>query len=434
MNKFNVLTTSLGNTLEWFDFGLFIFLAPIIGSTFFPHQSTFINTIDALMVFAAGFICRPIGGLIFGHFGDTRGRSTILRISVLMITLTTLLVGLLPSYQSAGYFAPIIFILLRLLQGISIGGEYSGVMIYLAESAPVNRRGFMTSFAATGANSGFLLATLAYVILQFFFKNAIIQAWAWRIPFLLAGIPGSFILYNRFRLPETKAYTQLEITNQIEKKPFIVALNQAPFQLMKIMGLACMNSSFYYVFFGFMTTYLHHYIGIPLKTALNIQTIGLITMLVVVPIAGFCGDKSSRKIMMVTTACGVILLTIPLFHMLQIHSTLVILFAIMLAAILSSFDQGNSLTAVVENCPANVRYSGIAFAYNVGTALFGGTAPVIVTLLTEKFGLMGPAYYLMGMASITLFASLNLIGRNKTVEPLIMNKNQDEHLTAAVAN
>lgn len=421
MKKNQIIITGLGNTLEWFDFGLFIFMAPLIGAAFFPQQSAAMATLDALMVFAAGFICRPLGGIFFGHYGDTRGRAKILRLSILMITLSTLLIGVLPSYQTAGIIAPVLFALLRLIQGLSIGGEYSGVMIYLAESAPKKQRGFITSFAATGANAGFLLATVSYIILKACFTSADIAAFAWRIPFLLAGLPGTLVLYYRFKLSETRVYAQIKSTHHIEEQPFFAALKYAPYQLLKIAGLACMSSSFYYVFFGYMPTYLNQSIGLPLGTALRMQTVCLIAMFFIVPFAGFCGDYFSRKKMLVLTSLGIILLSIPCFYLIQTHSLIAVMTALSMATVLSSYDQGNSLTAVVENCPPNVRYSGIAFSYNIGMALFGGTAPLVVTALIGKFGLLSPAYYLMAMAGISLFAAANLLGKNQSADMLAIH-------------
>ncbi len=421
MQKKQVLTTSLGNTLEWFDFGLFIFMAPIIGAKFFPQHDGITNTIDALMVFAAGFICRPLGGILFGHMGDTRGRAQTLRLAVLLIAVSTLLVGILPSYNSIGILAPIIFTLLRLAQGISIGGEYSGVMIYLAESAPQKQRGFITSFAATGANLGFLLATISYMLLSLCLQKSAIADWGWRLPFIFAGLPGLIILYYRFKLKETRVYSYLKSRHHVESTPFLVALKYAPWQLLKILGLTCMSSSFYYVFFGFMPTYLEMYIGIPMQTALKIQSGFLISMLFIVPFAGYCGDYFTRKKMLMLTAAAIITLVLPCFYLLQTHMMTGILLSLGIATIISSFDQGNSLTAVVENCPSNVRYSGIAFSYNLGMALFGGTAPLIVTLFTQRLGLIAPAYYLMFMASISLIAVSTLLSHNRSVESISVN-------------
>ena len=418
MKKIQVIASSIGNTLEWFDFGLFIFMAPLIGSKFFPHQSASMATLDALIVFSAGFICRPLGGILFGHFGDTRGRAKTLRISVLFITLPTLLVGIMPSYEAIGVLSPILFTLLRLVQGLSIGGEYSGVMVFLAESAPSHRRGFITSFAATGANLGFLLATLSFMLLNRFVTTDAIDDWAWRLPFIFAGLPGAVIIYYRFKLTETHIYAHLQKQNRLEAHPFIAAIKYAPYQLLKILGMTCMGSTFYYVFFGYMPTYLEQYVGFPLKKALTLQSGLLIAMLFIVPLAGLCGDYFSRKRMLILTALGIMVLVVPCFYLLQTNSTLAVIGALSLATLLSSFDQGNTLTAVVENCPENVRYSGIAFAYNLGMALFGGTAPLIVTLLTERVNPLAPAGYLFFMASITLLTATTLLSNNKHLRAL----------------
>lgn len=418
MNKKQVMITSLGNTLEWLDFGLFILMAPIIGAAFFPEQTTSRSTVEALLVFAIGFICRPLGGLLFGYYGDKHGRTKPLRFSVLVITVATLLIGLLPNYQSIGIFSTILFILIRLVQGISIGGEYSGVMIYLAETAPPNRRGLITSFAAMGANVGFFLATLSYVILKIFYSEEIIFSWAWRIPFLLAGIPGSMVLFYRFRLTETKVYSYLRYQHQIPSNPLSLLIKNAPFQVLKIIGLTCMSSSIYYVFFGYMPTYLAHYIHIPLYTSLIMQAFLLVAMLFFVPLAGLCGDYFSRKRMLILTAISIMMLAIPCFYLLQMFSMTAVMCSLTIAAVLSAFDQGNSLAAVVENCPENVRYTGVAFSYNLGMAIFGGSAPLVATLLTEKIGMIAPAYYLIFMAGVSFIAALTLLSHNQSFSAL----------------
>ena len=393
-------------------------MAPIIGAKFFPQASAGNATIDTLMVFAAGFLCRPLGGIFFGYFGDTRGRAKTLRISILIITISTFLVGVIPSYEEIGPTAPTLFILLRLIQGLSIGGEYSGIIIYLAESSPPNKRGLTTSFAAIGANLGFLLATVTLMLLHLFFNDGAITAWAWRLPFLLIGLPGSLIIYYRFKLSETPVYSQLQKKQLLEPIPFIAAIKFAPYQLLKILGLTCMGSTFYYVFFGYMPTYLERHMGFSLANALTIESFMLIIMLFTVPLAGMCGDYFTRKKMIQITSIAILFLVLPCFYLLQFKSLLLVLLSLGIATILSSLEQGNTLTAIVENCPANVRYSGIAFSYNFGNALFGGSSPLVVTLLAEKISLITPAYYLIFMAGMTLITAKTLLSNNQSLGPL----------------
>ena len=393
-------------------------MAPILGAKFFPQTSASNSIIEVLIVFALGFLCRPIGGILFGYFGDTRGRAMALRVSMLMISLSTFLVGLLPSYEDAGMIAPIVFILLRFIQGLSIGGEYSGVMIYLAESAPADKRGFITSFAAVGANLGFLLATLTLMLLHLCFTETTVASWAWRVPFLFIGLPGLLLIYYRFKLPETPVYSELQKKHRLVAIPVIAAIKLAPYQLLKIFGLTCMGSTFYYVFFGYMPTYLEKYIGFSVNEALAIVSIMLMAMLFTVPLAGMSGDYFTRKKMLIVTAIITILLVVPCFYLLQFHSVLLALISLGTATVLSSFDQGNTLAVVVENCPENVRYSGIAFSYNLGNALFGGSAPLIVTLMTEKIGLISPAYYLILMTCLSLMTATTLLSNNKSLGPI----------------
>lgn len=410
----NIITSSLGNTLEWFDFGLFIFLAPIIGEQFFPTSDPHTATIAAFSVFAGGFICRPIGGIIFGHFGDRYGRINPLRLSILIITLSTLFIGLLPSYQTAGILAPILFTLLRLLQGISIGGEYSGVMTYLAESAPPKKRGFVTSFAATGANMGFLLATVSLALMQSHLTEQSIQAWGWRLPFIFIGLLGSFITYYRLKLLETPVYQHLIKTQHVKKIPLLAALRHAPKKLLTIVGLGGMSCAFFYVFFGCMPNYLHHHSALSSSEISLFESLSLTVMLFLVPLASIAGDRFGRKNMLIITTLCMFLFVIPGFYLLLNPAPSYVLLALCLAVIFSSMDQGNTLTAVVESCPSDVRYSGVAFAYNLSSAIFGGLSPLIVITLTTVFDPIAPAYYIVITSLMGLLAALSLSSHSQS--------------------
>ena len=288
-------------------------------------------------------------------------------------------------------------------------------MVYLAESAPYKKRGFITSFAATGANLGFLLATLVCMLLTLCFSEEIIKDWVWRLPFLFVGIPGTFIIYYRFKLAETTVYTRLKRLHLLSDNPLITAFKVAPLQLVKILGLTCMSSTFYYFFVGYIPTYLERYKGFSLKTGLFLQSMMLIGMLLIVPLGGLCGDYFSRKRVMIFTCIAILSLIFPCFYLLQSQSLLLIALALSIATILSSLDQSNTMTAAVENCPENVRYSGIAFSYNLGNALFGGTTPVIVTLLIDNISSLAPSYYLFFMASISLVTATTLLTKNQSL-------------------
>ena len=415
-----LLITSLGNTIEWFDFGLFIYLAPLIGEKFFPSEGALNTTLAAFGVFAIGFICRPLGGIIFGYAGDTTGRAKTLRISIILISISTLLIGFLPSYENIGISAPIIFILLRMFQGISIGGEYSGIIIYLAESSSKEERGFFTSFAAISANLGFLSATLVLMLLRLVFDAEEVHSWAWRLPFILLGLIGTLLLYYRFNLAETPIFSELREKQLLEKQPLLKALRYSWRSLLKIFGLTCMSATLYYIFFGFIpnqislqtATFDKH------KIALLLQSASLLLMIFLVPMTAKLGDHFGRKRLLIFTTLASIVLAIPAF--LLLYSSLLgsVALAFFIATCLSSFDQGNTLGAIVENCLPNVRYSGIAFSYNLGNAIFGGTAPFIALMLSDRFGYLAPAYYLMALSGFSLLAASTLLGKGKEARAL----------------
>ena len=407
MKNSQVTISAFGNILEWLDFGLFIFLAPIIADQFFPADEEIYSVISTFSVFAAGFICRPIGGIIFGYIGDKYGRANPLRLSILLISITTFSVGLLPVYAKIGFLAPVIFTVLRLLQGIAIGGECSGILVYLAESAKKQRRGFITSFAATGANIGFLLASLIVLGLQHYLSKVEMGAWGWRLPFLFIGFIGSVLAYFRLKLLETPAFKYLQKSNQVTDKPLSLALRTSYRSLLRIFGLNCMSASFFYVFFGFMPEYLQTYINISSQEAYILEVLALSSMLVLVPIMGFLGDRFGRKNMLLVTTFGMVVLSWPMFYMLQKGFSFLVI-ALACATLISTVEQGSTPATIVENCPLDVRYSGIAFAYNIGAAIFGGFSPLIVIWLTTFFNLAAPGFYIMLTSLVGFMTVLSL--------------------------
>lgn len=411
MKKQDIAAASLGNIIEWFDFGLFIYFAPIIGEIYFPMTNPASSTLAAFTVFVTGYICRPLGGIIFGFFGDTAGRVKSLRSSIFIMSMATFIISILPGEKVIGIAAPIIFIFIRMLQGISAGGEYCGVMIYLAESAPFSKRGFITSFAGSSASLGFLLATLMIILLRTTVSEQDINNWGWRISFALLGLIGIIIFIFRLRLSETQAYKYLLSNNHIDQKPLIAALRYTPKSLLKIFFLTCISSTFYILFFGYMPEYIKQVSHIPLLTAFNIQAGMLSAMLILIPCGGILGDYYGRKNMLILTCTAMILLAYPFFYLLNTQNYFLILLALSTATLLSALDQGCNLAAFVENCPIDVRYSGLGFAYNMGNALFGGTTPLVISLLISHASTMAPAYYLIACGCISLLAIFTLLQR-----------------------
>jgi len=399
----SILSSSLGNILEWYDFGLFTIFSSLFSRIFFPEQNPEVAFIATVSIFAVGFICRPIGALIFGYLGDTVGRAKTLRLSILMIAIPTLLIGCLPSYQHIGIVAPILLTLIRIWQGISIGGEYSGNIIYLAEIAPVHYRATFTSLGSTGANIGVLLAALIGLLCSYLFSETTLATWGWRIPYLISGLLCIFIYSFRLRIHETQVFEYLKQKKMLVSNPIKTALTQDYWLILRTVGLVCMGTVFYYFCFIYLPLYLHQHSQISIHTLSMTISILIALMIVLVPLAGWVCDKIGRRKMLLLNAALVAIGVIPGFYLLQLDHFYLCITVLFLFTLVSSLEQGTTSVAVVENFPPPARYTGLSFGYNVGNGLLGGTVPLICAwLLTYSNFSLAPAFYIAFCALITL--------------------------------
>jgi MFS transporter, MHS family, proline/betaine transporter len=399
----SIIAASFGNILEWYDFALFTAYASVLAKLFFPETDRYAGTLAIFGIFAAGFICRPLGAIVFGHFGDKLGRLKTLRASILCIAIPTLLIGCLPTYSSIGLWAAVLLVILRLFQGLCLGGEYTGIIIYLTEMAPDKHRGFLASFAGTGANLGILLATLMVGTLATVTSPAVIQDWAWRVPFLLGGVLGLLVYFLRLGLKETQVFEHLAQNAQLATLPIREVLQKAPWQVLRIVGLVCMGSTFYYLCFVYLTTYLTEISRLSQQHAAQLQSFFILLMLLLVPLCGILADRIGRRRMFLWIIALIMLTVAPGFYLLSTGHLPFILVTLAVFSLISSMEQGTTSATVVENFPARLRYTGIALGYNFGNALFGGTAPLIAAwLMKATNNPISPAFYLMFAASITL--------------------------------
>lgn len=400
----SIVGSSIGNILEWYDFGLFAIYSPLFARLFFPTNDPHVALITIFSVFAVGFLCRPLGALIFGYMGDKQGRVKTLRLSILMITIPTLLVGCLPTYATAGILAPILLVMIRIWQGISLGGEYSGTIIYLAETAPSHRRGFITSFAGTGANVGILLAALVSAATSTFLSDPMFEKWGWRLPYVISGLICLFVYATRLQMKETDVFNYLKSKKLLANNPISIAFKNNIPQMLRTIGLVCMGSTFYYLCFIYMPTFLTQYLHFSLSKATSLMTVFIAAMALLVPIAGLLCDHFGRRKMLLFNAGLVILIAVPGFYFLMNQSIAWVILILSLFTIASSLEQAATSIAVVENFPIPARYTGLSFSYNVGAAIFGGTTPLICEWLVNKtqYPLM-PAIYAVICALITGF-------------------------------
>lgn len=412
----SIISCSFGNIIEWYDFGLFTIFSTLFSRLFFPVKDTHTALIATFGIFSIGFFCRPLGAMIFGYLGDKFGRASTLRLSILMISIPTLLIGCLPTYHQVGILAPILLTLIRMWQGISIGGEYSGNMIYLAETAPIQYRATFTSLASMGANIGVLLAAFVGMITSQLFTNADLESWGWRIPYLVTGI-FCLILYKfRLRIQETQVFEYLKAKNELAKNPIKFVFKDNTAQLLRTFGLVCMGSTFYYFCFiylpVFFTQHLHfsiHYISILMSLLIGL-------MILLVPFAGWICDKMGRRKMLLFNSALITLTIVPGYYLLQYNYFILFVMVLLLFTVASSLEQGTTSVAVVENFPPPARYTGLSLGYNIGNGLLGGTVPFICEWLIYKTSYsLAPAIYVAMFAAITYLVVVWFVPETKRI-------------------
>lgn len=401
-----VTTSMIGNLFEWYDFALFGYFAPIIGSLFFPSEDKTVQLISAFGVFAAGFLVRPIGGVIFGHIGDRMGRKKALVLTILLMAIPTAIIGLLPTYESIGVWAPILLVFMRMLQGISMGGNYGGSITFTTEHTDPARRGLIGSFAVTSCLIGILLGSATAAIFANIFGDAELAAWAWRIPFLLGIVICLVGFYMRRSIPESPEYVEVEETGHLSTHPLVEVFTSHGRTMFKVILAVMLHDLSFYILFVYMATHLSEQLGLPKSTALTINSINLLFVSFFTVFAGWLSDKIGRKVVLSISAALFVVLTIPLLSIVNTSSdTTVILVAQMILAIAVGGYFGPLPALLVESYPTEVRFSAVAITTNISGSLFGGTAPILIAYLISITGQnMVPAYYLTGGAVVALIS------------------------------
>ena len=419
-----VFGVTAGNMIEWFDFALYSSLATTIGAVFFRTEDHATQLLSIYATFAAGFLIRPIGSFVFGPIGDRYGRRTALTLSIALMSVATFCIALLPGYDTIGAAAPVLLLCIRLLQGLSTGGEYGGSCTFIAEHAPDARRSFFTSWLEFGNISGFLLGGAVVNALTFGLGETTMAAWGWRIPFAIAGLTGLVALYLRLNVDESPVFLQLQENEAVQKshaeKRSLVGLLIAEWpQLLKCAGLTAVFNITYYVALGYVPGYLADVVGHPVAFGNLLAMVATLVMLALIPVSGLLADRFGG-VTMIRIGCLLIIVgAIPAFMLLKSDSVAIVFLALMMLVMTQLFFEGAMPATLVSLFRAPVRYSGLAISYNVAVSLLGGTAPLINTWLIHKTGNpIIPAYYLMGGAVLGLVA-LKFV-KDRTGKPLPM--------------
>lgn len=412
INKRSIVAGAIGNMLEWYDFAVFGFFAAAIGGQFFPSDDRIAALLNTFAVFAVGYLARPLGGVLFGYFGDRIGRKRALQVSIIAMAVPTSLIAVLPTHAEIGVWAAVLLALLRLAQGFSVGGELIGSICYLFELAPRGRRGFYGSFTVFSTVGGMLLGSAVATALNALLEPEAIAAWGWRLPFL-GGIVLGLVGWNlRRRLHETPEFEAIEEAGRTVAHPEFRALRQMPVEIFQIGAMVLLLGVGIYTLFIWMPTYLTHIVTPPVPHALVVNTTAMVLMIALMPAAGVLSDRLGYKTVLVAAMLATAIVVYPLFVWIDGASVTAMVVAMAVFAVLSGFLQGATPVALAAQFPVEIRFSAMALGYNVSMAIFGGTAPYVATWLIRETGsLASPAWYLAAVAVVSAVATLALKGR-----------------------
>ena len=406
-----IAASAIGNATEWFDYGIYAYGITYISAALFPG-STEEATLFALATFAISFLVRPLGGLFWGPLGDRLGRKAVLAVTILMMSGATLLVGLIPSYDTIGFWAPTFLIILRMVQGFSTGGEYGGAATFMAEYAPDKRRGFYGSFLEFGTLSGFALGALLMLGFSLALGDDTMHSWGWRLPFLVAAPLGLVGMYLRSKMEDTPVFRELDTAGKTEdetRTQFRDLLIGYWKPLLLLSGLVVALNVVNYTLLSYMPTYLEKSIGLSTDWSLVVPIIGMLAMMVFLPFAGALSDRVGRKPLWWTSLIGLFVMVVPMYLLMATNvlgaivgfAVLGLLYVPQLATISATFP---------AMFPTHVRYAGFAIAYNVSTSLFGGTAPAVNDALIKFFdNSLMPAYGMMVACVVGAVAMLFVV-------------------------
>jgi MHS family proline/betaine transporter-like MFS transporter len=399
-----IAASAIGNATEWFDYGIYAYGVTYISTALFPGDVGE-AVLFALATFAISFLVRPLGGIFWGSLGDRFGRKSVLALTILLMSGATLSVGLIPSYDSIGFWAPLLLIILRMVQGFSTGGEYGGAATFMAEYAPDDRRGFYGSFLEFGTLAGFSLGAFLMLAFALLLGDEAMHAWGWRIPFLVAAPMGLIGMYLRSRMEDTPVFRAHEAASEMKPSLGLKTLMRLHWRPMLVVGgLVVALNVINYTLLSYMPTYLQRRIGLSPGEALAVPLVGMLFMMLFLPFAGRLSDRVGRRPMWRFSLIGLLLLVTPLYMLMGtglIGATvsfilLGLLYVPQLATISATFP---------AMFPTHVRFAGFASAYNISTSIFGGTAPAVSSgLITLSGDELMPAYYMMATCVVGLVA------------------------------
>lgn len=402
-----VWSSVLGTTIEWYDFLIYGTAAALLfNRLFFPSFRPVIGTIAAFASYGIGFVARPLGGAIFGHFGDRIGRKAMLAMTILIMGLGTFLIGCLPTYEQVGIVAPLLLIVLRLLQGIGIGGEWGGAVLMVIESVPNERRGYFGSLVQLGYPVGVIFSTGVFALVSKLPQDKLL-AWGWRLPFFLSAILVGIGLFIRLRLSETPVFRQVQARREVAKAPLLEIFIKHRETFLIAVGLKVSEIAFVSVATVFSLTYITRELGMPRSTVFNGILLAAVIEIFTIPAFGYLSDCYGRKALFVAGCLFSILFAFPMFWLFESRNPLIIAMTIAAAVSLGQGIMfGPEATWVAELFASRLRYTGASLGFQIGAALSGGITPVVAAALLAWSGATWPiSLYLILLAIVTLAAT-----------------------------
>lgn len=405
----NTLSGIVGNVLEWYDFALFGYFTPLFGELFFPSSNKLVSLLSAFGVFAGAYFMRPFGGMVFGYIGDRFGRKKALQISVMMMAVPTSLIGLLPTHAQIGGAAAVLLVLLRLVQGLSVGGELVASISYLTEIAPAHRRGFIGSWVQSSSICGVMFGSLVAMFAHNSLSPSDLQAWGWRLPFMAGLAIGGVALWMRQGLEETPVFEKIRNTGNIAQNPVKNVIVTMPGRIFHVAALVMLSGGGFYILFVWWPTLLSGLVDPPIRDALRANTLSMFVLMLLVPIGGWLSDIYGRVPVLVASSLGLAIAAHPLFVMVGQGTFAAALTAQLVFVVFMAGFTGPIPATLFEMFPSRTRFSGIALGYNISLCAFGGTAPLVCTWIISRTGdISAPALYLSFLAIVSLLASVAL--------------------------
>jgi MHS family proline/betaine transporter-like MFS transporter len=402
-----VKAAALGNAMEWFDFGVYSYIAVTLGKVFFPSGNPTAQLLSTFGAFAAAFLVRPIGGMVFGPLGDRVGRQKILALTMIMMAAGTFAIGLIPSYAAIGVGAPLLLLAARLVQGFSTGGEYAGASTFIAEYAPDKRRGFLGSWLEFGTLAGYIGGAGLVTLMTALLSDDAMLSWGWRVPFLIAGPMGIIGLYLRMRLEETPAFaaeaakaeaSAAERRAKVPLREMIVGQWKA---LLLCVALVLVFNVTDYMLLSYMPSYLTSELKYDETHGLLVVLGVMALMMIVQPFAGALTDRVGRRPVIAAGCAGFLLLSVPALLLIRDGSLVAVALGMGALGLLLVCFTAAMPAALPALFPTRVRYGSLSIGFNVSVSLFGGTTPLVVTALIGATGnMMMPAYYMMAAAVV----------------------------------